>query len=40
METMNYAGSETGGLTWQDLEAGIASRSAVLSGEAQPQLTG
>jgi glutamate synthase (NADPH/NADH) large chain len=39
MDTLNYNGSEGRGLTWADLEADAAARSAILAGQARPQLS-
>ena len=38
MGTPNFAGSQTGGLDWDGLEADIASRAAIFTGQARPQL--
>ena len=37
--TVNYAGSDHGGLTWDDLDADLAERAAIIAGEVRPQLS-
>jgi len=38
MGTANYGGSETRGLTWDDLDADVAARAAMVAGQAKAQL--
>jgi glutamate synthase (NADPH/NADH) large chain len=39
MGTVNYGGSEVGGLSWEDLEADGTARALIISGKDRPQLS-